>query len=101
MTDKRVPKTATSLPKDETKKNPKSYRPHPNGSKSDPNGSVDGEPHDLMRFADCARDADVCVKTITRWVKAELLAEWRPYPESRTRRIKRHVWNAFKQRFKK
>jgi hypothetical protein len=101
VTDKRVPKTATSLPKDETRKNPKSYRSNLNGSKSDFNGSINGEPPELMRFADCARDGSVCVKTITRWVKAGLLTEWRPRPESRTRRIKRHVWIAFKQRFKK
>jgi hypothetical protein len=56
---------------------------------------------DMMKFKQCADDANVCVKTITRWVKAELLAEWRPHPQSRTRRIKRHVWIAFKQRLKK
>jgi hypothetical protein len=55
---------------------------------------------DLMRFKACALDASVNVKTITRWVQKGFLTEWRPYPNSRTRRIKREVWLAFKQRFR-
>ena len=58
-------------------------------SKSDP---------EMMRFKECAHDANCCVKTITRWVDKGFITEWRPYPGSRTRRIRRHVWAAFKQR---
>jgi hypothetical protein len=65
------------------------------------NGSEKVELPELLRFADCARDANVHVKTITRWVAAGLITEWRPHPESRTRRIKREVWKAFMQRFQK
>ena len=53
---------------------------------------------ELMRFKECADDGNVCVKTITRWIKQGFLTEWRPHPGSRTRRIKRAVWEAFKQR---
>ena len=52
----------------------------------------------LMRFRECAQDGGVCVKTIARWVERGLLTEWRPHPKSRTRRIKRAVWEAFKHR---
>jgi hypothetical protein len=55
---------------------------------------------DLMTFKECANDASVHVKTISRWVKLGYLSEWRPHPKSRTRRIKREVWVAFKQRRK-
>jgi hypothetical protein len=55
---------------------------------------------DLMPFKECANDGSVHVKTISRWVKLGYLTEWRPHPKSRTRRIKREVWDAFKQRRK-
>ncbi len=51
---------------------------------------------DLMRFKECASDANVNVKTITRWIKRGFLSEWRPHPGSQTKRIKREVWMAFK-----
>jgi hypothetical protein len=54
----------------------------------------------LMMFKSCAQDGSVHVKTIARWVKRGYLTEWRPHPKSRTRRIKREVWEAFKQRWK-
>jgi hypothetical protein len=53
-----------------------------------------------MPFKECANDGSVHVKTISRWVKLGYLTEWRPHPKSRTRRIKREVWDAFKQRRK-
>ena len=59
------------------------------------------EPSHLMRFHECAHDGGVSVKTIGRWVEKGLLTEWRPHPKSRTRRIIRQVWDAFKQRFSK
>lgn len=55
---------------------------------------------ELMRFKECARDGNISVKTITRWVYKGFLTEWRPHPKSRTRRIKRSVWEAFKHRHK-
>lgn len=55
---------------------------------------------DLMTFQQCAADGNVCPKTITRWVKKQLLAEWRPHEKSRTRRIPRSAWEAFKYRRK-
>ena len=54
----------------------------------------------LMTFKACAQDGSVHVKTIARWVQRGYLTEWRPHPQSRTRRIKREVWEAFKQRWK-
>jgi hypothetical protein len=59
------------------------------------------EPAHLMRFQECAHDGGVSVKTIGRWVEKGLLTEWRPHPKSRTRRIIRQVWDAFKQRLSK
>ena len=56
------------------------------------------EQHELMRFKECASDGSVSVKTIERWVGKGYLSEWRPHPKSRTRRIKRPVWEAFKHR---
>lgn len=59
---------------------------------------VDPQPPAMMRFKECAQDGNVCVKTIVRWVDAGFLTEWRPHPKSRTRRIQRAVWEAFKKR---
>ena len=52
---------------------------------------------DLMRIKDCAFDGSTSTKTIRRWIDDELLPVWRPYPESRTIRVKRSVWEAFKR----
>lgn len=73
------------------------------GSKKKPGAdkaNTEIQPPELMRFQECARDASVCVKTIERWVAAGFLTEWRPHPDSRTRRITRLVWKAFKKRFR-
>ena len=67
-------------------------------SKTTPDKSL---PADLMKFKECAKDASASVKTVERWVADGYLTEWRPHPKSRTRRIARQVWEAFKQRFKK
>jgi hypothetical protein len=67
------------------------------GSHKEPAATINTLP-ELMRINDCARDASVCTKTIRRWIDADLLSVWKPHPRSRTMRIKRFAWEAFKQR---